>query len=248
MSISGSRVAIAISLVLGVCAATSQASTVTVSLVTSPGTVLSAQWAPGSLIEINVQATSDGGAGQGFAGGDFGRVGHSISVDGTCLKIHDITMGAMQVDTESLANGLNGVAGYSKAGDSWAYDKFSDFTLPDTSDPRNVIMTNTSMRIIPSAVTGQLDLGRGAAVNFLHLVLEVQPGFTSGMTSMVTFYGQVGAFNVAQPDVRSNLFGSLGGDTNTGTLTLTQTPEPVSALLMLCGGLGLLSRRGGRRA
>jgi len=222
----------------------SQANVVTVSLVVDSNSVLSSNWTAGNLVEVVVQATSDGGSGQGFAGADFGSGGFKISVDGNCLKIHDVKFnGTIQVDTESSATSFDGLLGYVKADDLWAYDEFTDFVKPDPNDTRNIILTDTSIRAIPSAVLGQYDLGRSAPVDFLHIVLEVQSGFAPNSSTPVTFYGQMVAYGVDQDDIRSNLFGTTGGDTNTGSFTVTNLPEPASIALLLMGSLWLPARR-----
>lgn len=224
------------------------AATVTVSLIAGPTSELSGEWTAGNLLEIVVQATSDGASGQGFSGADFGSGGFGITVDGAKLKIHDVLFnGTLQVDTEASATSFNNVLGYLKADDTWVYDEFTDFIPPAPPDTRNIILTDTSMRAIASAVLGEYDLGRAAPADFLHIVLEVQAGFTPNSTAGVTFYGQMGAFGVAQADIRSNIFGTIGNDINTGTLALTNLPEPASVVLVLIGCAALSARRRGTR-
>ncbi len=217
---------------------TSQANVVTVSLAVDPSSVLSSNWTTGDLVEVVVQATSNGEPNQGFAGADLGSGSFGITVDGNDLRVRDVKFsGTMQVDTESLATSLNGMGGYVKADDMWVFDNFTDFVKPDPNDSRDIILTDTRIRAIPSAVIGQLNLGRGAPVDFLHIVLEVQAGLVPNSSAYVTFYGQMGAFGAAQEDIRSNLFGTINGDVNTGSFAVTNLPEPASVALLLAGSL-----------
>lgn len=222
----------------------SQAATVTVALTVDPSSTLSDYWTAGDLVEVTVRASSDGGSGQGFSGADLGSGSFGVTVDGTSLKIHDVKFnGTVQVDTESSATSFDGLLGYVKADDTWVYDEFTDFVKPDPNDTRNIILTDTRMRAIPSAILGQYDLGRGTPADFVHIVFEVQAGFASNSSSAVTFYGQMGAYGVAQQDIASNIFGTVGGDVNSGSFSVTNLPEPATVGVLLVGLVSLLTRR-----
>ncbi len=230
--------------------ATGQAAIVTVALDVDPNSATSGSYTTGDLVEVTVRASSDGASGQGFSGGDFGSGSYGVSVDGTYLKIHDILFLSGQVDTEADANNYNGTLSYFKADDTWVYNEFTDFVAPDPNLPDNIILTDTSMRVIPAAhLSAGFDLGRTAPIEFIHIVLEVQAGLTPNTSSAVTFYGQMGAYGVAsQKDIHAVIFGSASSDPNnpdiaSGSFDITNIPEPASLALLLAGSAVLAARR-----
>lgn len=72
-------------------------------------------------------------------------------------------------------------------------------------------------------------------------------GGGSASEELVEFHGQVGAYNTAEMDATSNIFGREGGATNWGTFRVTVVPE-ASAMLFFLAGVGVVRRRRRRRA
>lgn len=220
-----------------------QASITTITLDVDPSTPTSGNWSTGDLVEIIIRASSSGDPGQGFSGADFLTDFRGIFVDTGKVKIHDILyfLGetGIQVDTEENADLYNGYGGYSMAGDTWVYDDFPDFT-------GDVIMEAGSFEAIVMSSGDDLDLGiDGQPVNFLHVVFEIQSGFDVGESTDVTYTGQLGAYGQEIGDeVWSDIFGEFTqSDDATGSFSLTLTPEPTTALLLLVGMAATVVRR-----
>jgi hypothetical protein len=218
--------------------ATANPAPVYVTLEVSPATPTAGNWGPGSLVEMTILGSTDGGPNQGFSGADFRTDALGIRVlDPTRLHIHDVkAFGSFQVDTESDAETYEGTAGsgYVKSEDSWAYDEYSVFQ-------GSVDMTDTTFEAVAMCDLQQYGDGLGTGgvpVEFLHIVLEIQGDWPMGASSAVEFYGQVGAYNQPEEETGSIIFGSQldpPGSVNMGQFTLTRVPEPSTVLLLLSG-------------
>jgi len=215
----------------------------TISLDVSPATPTTGMWSAGDLIEVVITASSDGAANQGFAGADFKSGDYALSVlDPTRLKIHDVLVahpiqGGIQIDTESDAALWDGAYGYVKADDCWVYDGYADF-LGD------VVMSESSFEAVASAPIGaDQSAGVASPVSFVHLVLEVQGGFSPGESSSVRFYGHVAAYNTEELETSSVIFGTPGGAINSGNFNVTIIPDPATGLVLLAGGAVAALRR-----
>jgi hypothetical protein len=236
--------AIVLLALLLLCASSAQA-TVTVTLgrlgygLIEPTT---GSWTAGNLIQVNITAQTDANNDlQGFYGAEFGSEGMGFTVDTTKLKIHDVAFVGTQIDAENNATSYDTLLGYSKAADTWVYQDFTSFVGSVVIDPNG-----SFFRAVPKEpLGGSTALGvRNTAVNFLHLVLEVQPGLSSGQSASVTFTGQVVATNVSQQDTRANLFGTASLTAmGTGSFQVVNLPEPASISLLAALGLMYVRRR-----
>lgn len=201
------------------------------------------EWSAGDLIRLVVTIESDGASNQGISLVDFKTDAYSLSVmDSTKLHVRDVllahpTLGDTQIDAESDASLWDGLYGYSKADDTWVYDEFADFLgSVDVSDTSFEAVANTPLELGSG-------LGTGGPMDFLYLVLEVQPGFGLDESAQVELFCEVAAYNTDKSATSSVVFGSQGSAENSGRFTVTNIPEPTTAILLAAGLAGLLRRR-----
>lgn len=230
---------LALILLVAFCSAPAQAAKV--SLDVNPATPTSGSWNAGDLIEIILQVAVDGQTDQGFSGSDFKGDGRGLTVDTNYVRIRDVLFNStLQVDVEDSAAAFDGVAGYEMDNDTWWYGPFTDFA-------GTVDFTDASLEAVVGAPTeAGFQLGLSGPINYLHLILEVQPGMTVvGASTEVTFVGQLVSYDLAGPN-QTSVFGNLsplGSDMGSGSFTLTNVPEPYAGVIMLVGVLALLRRR-----
>lgn len=199
-----------------------------VSMTVSPATPTVGWWQEGDLIEITIRIGVTGQPGQGFSGADFKGAGRGITVDTDYLKIHDLTFGVLQVDTQDLASALDGVGGYAQAADTWWYDWHN----PATSASGQVDFTGSVdfspdgslLEAVPGLpVEAGFQQGLAAPFDCLHLVLEVQAALVDPwMSSAVSFTGQLASYDLAGPN-QVSIFGTssvLGQDIGSGSFII----------------------------
>lgn len=217
-----------LSLVVLTCLCVALAQGAVVSLNTSPGTATADWWAEGELIEITLQISVDGQPSQGFSGADFRGAGRGIAVDTNYLKIHDVMFTTMQVDTEELAVALNPMPGYAMADDTWWYDWHNPASaaIGPVDFTGSVDFAADGSRVEAVAglpVEAGFQQGLSEPINYLHLVLEVQPGLAEPWISTeISFTGQLASYDLAGPN-QVNIFGNLsvlGQDVGSGSFSL----------------------------
>lgn len=242
-------------LVLALVSTATVANATLITLQVSPTTPTQGTWAPMELVEVLIIAYSDGLSNQGLSGADFRTDDLAISVlDPTRLKIWDVwgthpVDGLVQVDTEEDAELLDVLdPSYEMDEDTWVYDEFTDFVYEVTDPPPEnvpVMMTETTFEAVADGCqwAGEGMGTGGTPVELVHLVLQIQPGFSVGESSLVKFYGQVAAYGTDEVDTTSDIFGRPGPATNWGTFEIEIIPEPAALGLLLTGMGVLLWRR-----